>query len=119
LAPFFFSFKLILKRDYTNVFRGGWKVRVVALQTLMKFLLLAVLYLNAVLSAEELMQQPDPIQAFILVQTPTFSNVAGNLMPALLSVALSSTHFPNQCLPNDSYITKKQTPESTLLFHIS
>jgi hypothetical protein len=63
LAPFFFSFKLILKRDYTNVFRGGWKVRVVAMQTLMKFLLLAVLYINAVLSVEELLAKPDPIKA--------------------------------------------------------
>jgi hypothetical protein len=51
MASFCFSFGLIIKRDYLNILRGGWKIKVIALQTIMKFLLLGVLYLNAVISA--------------------------------------------------------------------
>lgn len=90
MASFCFSFSLIIRRDYLNIFRGGWKVKVIALQTIMKMLLLGMLYLHSVPSAQDLSTSAVPAQSFIFAQTASFSNVAGNLMPALLSVALSS-----------------------------
>jgi hypothetical protein len=89
MSSFLFSFKMIIRRDYLNIFRGGWKIKVIAMQTIMKILLLGFLYRNQIPSAEDLYASDNPSKLFIFAQTASFSSAAGNLMPALLSVALS------------------------------
>ena len=35
-----------MKRDWVNILRGGWKLKIAFLQMVMKFLLLGVFFLN-------------------------------------------------------------------------
>jgi hypothetical protein len=107
MAPFLLCFRLILRRDYLNMMRGGWKIKVIALQTIMKMLLLGLLYMNSIPSADKLNSATYPIKEFIFAQTTSFSNIAGNLMPALLSVALSCILYIIQCLHRGSFIIRK------------
>lgn len=46
MASFLFSFSLLFKRSVLNIIRQGWKLKLTLLQTIMKILLIGVLFLN-------------------------------------------------------------------------
>ena len=46
MQSFLFSLSMIMKRDWVNILRGGWKLKIAFLQMVMKFLLLGVFFLN-------------------------------------------------------------------------
>lgn len=81
-----------MKRDWTNILRGGWKLKIAFLQMVMKFLLLGVFFLNEIPHLED-MYNPMGYLLFINSQSCSFNNVAGNIIPSLLFVALSRKFY--------------------------
>jgi hypothetical protein len=81
-----------MKRDWMNILRGGWKLKIGLLQMFMKFLLLGVFFLNEIPPIED-MYSPTAFLLFINVQSCAFNNVAGNIIPSLLFVALSRKFY--------------------------
>lgn len=59
---------------------------------IMKFLLLGVFFLNEIPPAED-MYNPKGYLLFINSQSCSFNNVAGNIIPSLLFVALSRKFY--------------------------
>jgi hypothetical protein len=112
-ASFWFSFKLIFKRDCVNIVRGSWKLGVLLLQVVMKILLLGVFFLNEMPSVEQVATSYFPNLEFFRAQSACFNTIGGSIIPAIISVALTSTSPLTQSRQNESSTTSRQTRRST------
>ncbi len=106
---------MIFQRDWRNIIRDGWKLGVILLQVVMKILLLGVFFLNEMPSVGDVSTSPLPNLTFFPAQSACFNNIAGNIIPAIISVALTSTPPLSQYLPNENSTIRKQIPRNTSL----
>jgi hypothetical protein len=88
MASFWFSFYMLMKRDWTIFWRDRMKFGVCLLNTIMRFLLVAIIFMDAIPSREEILFAPS--FAFIDIQSIAFNVVASTIMPSINIVALAS-----------------------------
>lgn len=112
-ASFWFSFQMVFRRDCMNIFRGSWKLGVLSLQVVMKILLLGVFFLNEMPTVEEVSNSPLPQMVFFRAQSACFNTVGGNIIPAIISVALTSTSLLMQYQPSESSTSRRRTRRNT------
>lgn len=91
LASFFFSFLLLLKRDWRLFWRDRMKFGSTIINSITRFLLIAILFMNTI--PERIYFVFDPVKIFIGVQGLAFLCVASTVMPAIFAVALVSISF--------------------------
>ena len=98
---------MIFQRDWRNMLRSGWKLGVVFLQVVMKILLLGVFFLNEMPTIASVTTSFLPNLTFFPAQSVCFNNIAGNIIPAIISVALTSNSCFIQSQQNANYTIRK------------
>jgi len=93
MAPFSFSLLMLMKRDWITFWRDMMKFGAITMNTVMRFVLIGILYLDFIPPREEIAQ--DPITSFIVIQSLAFNCIASTVFPALYSVALTSNLWSN------------------------
>jgi hypothetical protein len=58
MPSFFFSFSMLIKRDWTIYWRDRMKFGVCLLNTIMRFLLVAIIFMNTIPKREEIAIAP-------------------------------------------------------------
>lgn len=94
MASFMFSFYMLLHRDWTIFWRDKMKFGSMILNTVMRFLLIGVMFRNTVPSKTAIDNNPTPVTDFIAIQSVAFNVVASTVMTALNTVALTRTASP-------------------------
>lgn len=107
MASFLFSLWMLIKRDWTTYWRDIMKFGSMLLNTIMRFILIGVLYLNFI--PERNIINIDPIKAFRAIQSLAFNCVASTIFISLYTVALSRKSSLTQYQPNANYFTNKLT----------
>jgi hypothetical protein len=80
---------MLLKRDWTIFWRDKMKFGAMILNTIMRFLLIGILFRDSVPPKDEINSNPYPVRDFIAIQSVAFNVVASTVMTALNTVALN------------------------------
>ena len=86
------------------------------LNSLMRFLLAGLLFINAIPPREEINLYPQG--SFIGIQGYAFNVTASTVMPAINVVALASNSFLTKYHLKENFTLNKLTPKSTVRFLI-
>jgi hypothetical protein len=111
-----FSFWMLLKRDWVTYWRDRMKFGAMLLNTVMRFILIGLLYLNFIPSRDVI--GSDPISYFRNIQSLAFNCVASTIMTSINTVALTRIYFIIKSLDNDNCSINKSTLKSMPIFHI-
>ena len=114
MASFFYSFVLLMKRDWTIFWRDKMKFGTCLLNAIMRFLLAGLLFINTIPSREEIAL--NPVICFIGIQGFAFNCTASSIMPAINTVALASILWIIQFLLRGNFTSRRRIPRSTTLF---
>jgi hypothetical protein len=113
MASFGFSMSMLLKREWTTFKRDRMKFGAMILNTVMKFLLVGILFMDVVPSREAI--NADPVNMFRGIQSIAFLYVPATVMPSLNTVALTSIFLFMQFHWKENSFTSKPIPKNTQL----
>ena len=116
MASFWYSFCMLLKRDWTIFWRDKMKFGTNLLNSLMKFLLAGLLFINAIPPREEIAL--NPLASFIGIQGFAFNCTTATVMPSINVVALASNWWVIKFRSRDSFTIRRQILRSTIPFLI-
>ena len=116
-ASFWFSFLMLFKRDWTIFWRDRMKFGVCLMNTVMRFLLVGILFMDVI--PDRSIISLFPVEAFIGIQGLAFNCVASTVMPSINVVVLARILCVIKFPTKDSCSISKMTQENIELYHTS